>query len=273
MHHDMTILEEIIAHKKNELEERRSLYPVKLLERSVFFETKPVSLRHYLGREDLGGIIAEFKRRSPSKGMINEYASVEKTTIGYMQAGAAALSVLTDTRFFGGASRDLEIARKFNYCPILRKDFIIDEYQVIETKSIGADVVLLIAEVLTAAEINKLAALAASLGLEVLLELHNEDQLDKISPDVHLLGINNRDLHSFQVNFERSIEIAQKIPPALVKIAESGIDSPAAIEKLRQNGFSGFLIGESFMKTANPGKTCARFASSIQKSNSKKAGV
>lgn len=261
----MTILDEIIAHKRREVDERRSLYPLKLLERSIYFQTQPLSLRHYLQRSDLSGIIAEFKRRSPSKGMLNEYVSVQKTTIGYMQAGASALSVLTDSKFFGGNSRDLETARKFNYCPILRKDFVVDEYQLIEAKSIGADAVLLIAEVLSAAEVKQLSRFAASLGMEVLLELHSADQLEKITPDVHLVGVNNRDLATFEVHVERSLELAPLIPSSVVKVSESGITSPAIITRLRAAGFEGFLIGEAFMRTVNPGKACAQFIGQLDK--------
>ena len=168
------ILDQIVAHKREEVAKRKEIYPVKLLEQSIYFNTPTVSLSKYLRRPDKLGIIAEFKRRSPSKGDINPYASVEEVSIGYMQAGASALSVLTDTHFFGGKNEDLTEARKFNYCPILRKDFVIDEYQIIEARSIGADAILLIAACLEKAEIKSLAALAQSLGLEVLIEIHNE---------------------------------------------------------------------------------------------------
>jgi len=269
----MNILDEIVAHKRKETEERRSLYPVKLLERSIYFETQVVSLRKYLRREELSGIIAEFKRRSPSKGMLNEFAAVEKTTIAYMQAGASALSVLTDAKFFGGSSRDLETARRFNYCPILRKDFVIDEYQVIEARSIGADAVLLIAEALTEEEVKNLSALAASLGMEVLLEIHDRSQLGKISEHVHLLGVNNRDLQTFEVRVERSLELAAEIPSHLVKISESGLSSAETILLLRAAGFQGFLIGENFMRAANPGKACAQLIAGLKRTNEKTVAV
>jgi indole-3-glycerol phosphate synthase len=173
----MSILTDIIAHKKKEVEERKSLYPVKLLEKSVFFQSPGVSLKKYLLRTDKTGIIAEIKRKSPSKGMINKYISVERTSIGYMQAGASALSILTDTEFFGGKNEDLITARKFNYCPILRKDFMVDEYQIVESKSIGADVILLLANVLDPVRVNELACLAKSLGMEVLLEVREAGEL------------------------------------------------------------------------------------------------
>src|SRR5688572_19192414 len=173
----MNILDQIIEYKRKEVSERKELYPVKFLEQSIYFGTQPVSLKKYIQREDKSGIIAEIKRKSPSKGVINPHVSVERTSIGYMQAGASALSVLTDKQFFGGSNEDLTIARKYNFCPILRKDFTIDEYQIVEAKSIGADAILLIAAVLSSDQINKLTGFAHSLGLEVLLEVHDEEEL------------------------------------------------------------------------------------------------
>ncbi|MEM7299120.1 MAG: indole-3-glycerol phosphate synthase TrpC, partial [Bacteroidota bacterium] len=173
----MNILEEIVANKRKEVNAQKELYPIKLLEKSTYFEGQPVSLKKYIRREDKSGIIAEIKRKSPSKGLINKHVSVERTSIGYMQAGASGLSVLTDNQYFGGTAEDLKVARSFNFCPILRKDFMIDEYQVLEAKSIGADVILLIASVLDKEEIEKLGGLAQSLGMEVLLEVHGEEEL------------------------------------------------------------------------------------------------
>src|ERR1041385_6647611 len=231
----MNILDEIIAHKRLEVEEAKSLYPVKFLERSIYFNTKPVSLKKYLLKKNLSGIIAEFKRKSPVKGMINQYAPIERTTIGYMQAGASALSVLTDAKYFGGSNKDLTEARQFNYCPILRKDFVLDEYQILEAKSIGADVILLIAAALTTEQIKSLTALALSLGMEVLLEIHKEKELVKADPSQHLIGINNRNLESFEVNLEHSIAVAEQLPADAVKIAESGISKPENISLLRRH--------------------------------------
>ncbi|MBL4594868.1 MAG: indole-3-glycerol phosphate synthase TrpC [Flavobacteriales bacterium] len=259
----MTILDEIIAYKKKEVEERASTHPVKLLEQSLYFKSECVSLKRYIQREDKSGIIAEFKRKSPSKGMINEFADVEKISIGYMQSGASALSVLTDSHFFGGKNEDLTTARKFNFCPILRKDFTVSEYQIIEAKSIGADAILLIAAVLTKEEIKKFTTLAHELGLEVLLEVHSQEELDKYIPEISLVGINNRNLNTFDVDFENSIRLAQQLPPATVKIAESGINSYQNIIELKQHGFDGFLIGENFMKTASPELECKRFIESL----------
>lgn len=260
-----TILDTIIAHKRIETEERKSLFPAKLLERSFCFETKPVSLRHYLLREDLSGIIAEFKRKSPSKGILNAYADVEKTTLAYMQAGASALSVLTDEKFFGGKNSDLESARRVNYCPVLRKDFVIDEYQVIEAKSLGADAILLIAAVLSVEEVKQLSALAISLGMEVLLEIHSAKEIDRIVPGINLLGINNRDLNSFEVDVNRSFELAALLPSGMTLISESGISEVETVNSLRDAGFRGFLMGETFMKTPSPGKACANFISKLKK--------
>ncbi|MCP3927500.1 MAG: indole-3-glycerol phosphate synthase TrpC [Bacteroidetes bacterium] len=253
----MTILEKIIAHKRKEVKERIELFPTKLLEQSIYFETPVVSLKKYLLREDKSGIIAEFKRQSPSKGAINPYASVEQVTIGYMQAGASALSILTDTHFFDGKNEDLTEARRHNFCPILRKDFVIDEYQIIEARSIGADAILLIAECLEKAEVRELAKKAKSLGLEILLEVHSQDQLDKLCDEIDIVGVNNRNLSDFKVSIATSLELADDIPQELVKISESGISKPNSIVELKQAGYQGFLIGEYFMKTAQPAKTCS----------------
>jgi len=259
----MSILDKIIARKKKEVAERKELYPVKLLEKSIYFETPAVSLRKYIQRPDKSGVIAEFKRRSPSKGAINPYAEVEKVSIGYMQAGASALSVLTDESFFGGQNADLTEARKFNFCPILRKDFVIDEYQVIEAKSIGADAVLLIAECLDEKSIRQLASAAHALGLEVLMEVHSREQLDKITEGVDLLGVNNRDLTTFEVSLAASMDLAPDIPEELVRVSESGISDPQAIVQLKDFGYEGFLIGEHFMQSPDPGKACREFIQRI----------
>ncbi len=260
----MNILEKIIAHKKKEVAERKALYPVQLLEKSIYFGTPAVSLCKYLQRADKSGIIAEFKRRSPSKGDINPYASVERVSIGYMQAGASALSVLTDAQFFGGRNEDLTEARRFNFCPILRKDFIIDEYQLVEAKSIGADAVLLIAECLEKETLARLARMAKSLGMEVLMELHSALQLDKYTADVDAIGVNNRKLEDFSVSLANSLELVSALPAEAVKISESGLDDPNAVVELRRAGFQGFLIGEHFMRQADPGRACREFIRRVQ---------
>jgi indole-3-glycerol phosphate synthase len=263
----MTILNKIIAHKKKEVEERKSLYPVKLLEQSVFFESPCVSFRKYMLRADKAGIIAEIKRKSPSLGTINKYVSIERTSIGYMQAGASALSILTDAEFFGGKNEDLCIARKFNYCPILRKDFVIDPYQVIESKSIGADVILLLANVLDKARIKELAKLAHTLGLEVLLETRTALEIDSANEFVTAIGVNNRDLNDFSVDTKRSFELADRIPPEFIKVSESGLSAVKTVHDLRMAGFNGFLMGEAFMKSSRPEQACERFITELKEFN------
>ncbi len=263
----MNILEKIIAHKKKEISERRSIYPAKLLERSIYFGSDCVSMKKYLLRKDKSGIIAEFKRRSPSKGVINAHAPVERTSIGYMQAGASALSVLTDTEFFGGKNEDLTVARKFNYCPILRKDFILEEYQVLEARSIGADAVLLLANVLDKKQVKKLAGFARSLGMEVLMEVRDEKELDSVCPEIDMVGVNNRNLEDFKVDVKQSFRLAKKIPKGMVKISESGLDSAKTIHELKAAGFNGFLIGETFMKQGRPERACAEFIQAIERSS------
>lgn len=260
----MNILEKIIAQKHKEVAERKSLYPTKLLEQSIYFDTPVVSLKKYLRRKDKTGIIAEFKRRSPSKGDINPYASVERVSIGYMQAGASALSVLTDAPFFGGKNGDLTEARKFNFCPILRKDFIIDEYQLIEARSIGADAVLLIAECLEKEQLARLAKQAKQLGLEVLMEVHSRPQLGKFVPEVDAVGINNRNLEDFSVDIATSLDLIQDLPKETARVSESGLSDPQAVVELRQAGYEGFLIGEHFMKQAEPGQACQEFVKQVQ---------
>lgn len=269
----MNILDQIIESKHKEVEERKSLYPVRLLEQSIYFKTRPVSLRRYLRREDKSGIIAEIKRKSPSKGIINAHVSVERTSIGYMQAGASAVSVLTDKAYFGGSNEDLTVARKFNFCPILRKDFTLDEYQVVEAKSIGADVILLIAAALEPSMVTRLTGFAHSLGLEVLLEVHNQKELEstmEAGPD--LIGVNNRNLKTFELNVAVSKDLAPKIPPEFVRVSESGIDSPATVVDLRTYGYEGFLMGQNFMRHSSPEKACKAFIDELKGLNSKQPG-
>lgn len=261
----MSMLDKIIAHKKREVEECKTLYPATLLEKSIFFETPVVSMKSYLRRPDKDGIIAEFKRRSPSKGLLNRSASPERVTIGYMQAGASALSVLTDREFFGGSNEDLMTARKFNFCPILRKDFVIDEYQIIEAKSIGADAVLLIAAALEPDACKRLAVFAHQLGLEVLLEVHDETECRSHGRcGADMVGVNNRNLRSFEVSLETSKKLSGKIE-AEVKISESGITGPHDIVELREYGFEGFLIGENFMRHSRPEIAAREFIEGLRR--------
>ncbi len=260
----MNTLNTIVAHKIKEVKERQELYPKQLLERSIYFNAQTISFSKYIGREDKCGIIAEIKKQSPSIGIINKYANVEKISIGYMQAGASALSVLTDELFFGGSSHDLTTARKFNFCPILRKDFIVDEYQIIESKSIGADAILLIAAILTKEQIKQFTNIAHSLGLEVLLELHDKSELEKINEKVNVIGVNNRNLHTMKIDIEQSILMSNLLPKEIVKISESGIGTVETILKLKSHGFQGFLMGSQFMKHPQPDLACKEFIKELK---------
>lgn len=267
----MNILDEIVAHKRKETEERRSLYPIRLLEQSIYFATPCVSMRHYIRRPDKSGIIAEIKRKSPSKGIINAHVSVERVSIGYMQAGASAISVLTDQKYFGGSNEDLTTARKFNFCPILRKDFTVDEYQIIEAKSIGADVILLIAAALDAEALKSLTSFAHSLGLEVLLEVHTREELEKsLDTGADLIGVNNRDLKTFTISLDISRTLAPLIPDGVVRVSESGIESPDTIIELREFGYEGFLMGQNFMQHGSPEMACKEFIDELRKRQNQK---
>ena len=267
----MKTLNDIAEQKVIEVKERQALYPKQLLERSIYFKAQPVSLSKYLLRSDKSGIIAEIKKQSPSSGVINKYANVEKISIGYMQAGASALSVLTDKLFFGGSSEDLSIARKFNFCPILRKDFIIDEYQIFESKSIGADAILLIAAILTKEQISQFTDLAQSLGMEVLLELHGPEEIEKIYDKVNVVGVNNRNLNTMKIDLNQSIIMSDLLPKDILKISESGIESIDAILKLKTYGYKGFLIGSQFMKHPQPDLACKEFIQQLNEASLKSA--
>ncbi len=261
----MNILDKIVAHKRTEVAGRKSLYPVKLLEQSIYFATQPVSLKKYIQRKDKSGIIAEIKRKSPSKGVINPHVSVERTSIGYMQAGASALSVLTDKEFFGGSNDDLTLARKYNFCPILRKDFTIDEYQIVEAKSIGADAILLIAAALEPERLKQLADFAHSFSLEVLLEVHNDEELQaNLDAGADLIGVNNRNLKTFELSIEISKALAERIPKEAVKVSESGIESVATILELKKFGYEGFLMGQNFMQHSRPEEACREFIDELR---------
>ena len=259
----MSLLNKIIFDKKREVFLKKSIIPVSQLETSVLFGNRTISLTKLL-KNSSTGIIAEHKRRSPSKGEINYSLTVEEITKGYQNAGVCGISVLTDTKYFGGALDDLLLARASVSIPILRKEFIVDEYQILEAKAFGADVILLIAAVLTREEIKNLSEFAQSLALEVLLEVHNLDELNKaIMPSLDMIGVNNRNLNTFEVSLETSKELAKHIPNEFVKISESGISTIESIRELKSDGFQGFLIGENFMKTNNPGESAKEFISNI----------
>jgi indole-3-glycerol phosphate synthase len=259
----MTILEQIIENKRQEVQTLKAARPLQELVKSGYFERKTLSLTRFLADPDRTGIIAEFKRKSPSRGMINGNAIIEEVTTGYFRSGASALSILTDLEFFGGRNEDLTRARELNPIPILRKEFIIDEYQVLESKSIGADAVLLIAAVLDISQTKNLARLARSLDLQVLLELHQPAELDHLNEYIDLVGVNNRDLNTFAVDTEVSVRMAHDIPADFVRISESGISSPLTIIKLKGYGYQGFLIGESFMRSHDPVVAFSAFVKSL----------
>jgi indole-3-glycerol phosphate synthase len=246
----MNILDAIIADKKLEVAQKKSLIPVKVLEMFPDMGRKTISLKESI--KEHSGIIAEFKRKSPSKGIINDRSLVTEVIAGYDHFGASGVSILTDEKYFGGTNDDLLEGRLVCSKPILRKDFIIDEYQLLEAKAIGADVILLIAANLSRMKVKNLSGFAKSLGLEVLLEIHTEEELDHICEEVDLVGINNRNLKNFEVNLEHSIQLAQKLPADKPRIAESGINNVESILYLKQQGFDGFLMGEYFMKQPDP---------------------
>ena len=260
----MTILDKIIADKYLEVQLRKKVLPISQLEGAVLFERENLSLAKRLKNSN-SGIIAEHKRRSPSKSIINTSFNVFDVAKGYEDAGVCGMSVLTDGKYFGGSLDDLLSARASCNLPLLRKEFIIDEYQLLVAKAYGADVILLIAAVLSQKEIKHFSEFAQSLGLEVLLEVHNEEELQKsIMPSIDMLGVNNRNLKTFEVSLENSKQLAAKIPNEFVKISESGISSIDAIKELQHYGYKGFLIGENFMKTDNAGKSAMEFIDKLK---------
>lgn len=257
----MKILEEIINKKKQEVEALKTARSFSSLEREIMDLTSAAPNKFpFTGSST--GIIAEFKRRSPSLGWINENADVGLITKGYADHGAAAISVLTDETFFGGSTNDLELAKHAGI-PILRKDFIIDPYQVLETKLMGADIILLIAACLSPGQVKELSLLAHAVGLQVLLEIHEEAELDHILGHIDIVGINNRDLRSFEVSLDTSLRLVEKIDEDFLKISESGIRTASHVHELRSHGFDGFLIGEAFMKMADPVKAFQQFTHEI----------
>lgn len=260
----MNILEKIVATKKQEIAFSKSKNPISNLEKSDFFDRQTVSLKSNILKPESTGIIAEFKRKSPSKGIINDSANVEDVVGQYEMAGVAGASVLTDNEYFGGSYEDLISARNKVAIPLLRKDFMVDDYQFFEAKSWGADVILLIASILSPKEVLHFTNLAKSLGLEVLLELHDESELDHVNELVDMVGINNRNLKTFEVDIDQSIRMANKLGSQFVKIAESGISNINTLKQFRESGFNGFLIGEQFMKTNNPGLACENFIAELR---------
>ena len=261
----MNILDKIIEHKRGEVDQLKHLVSIKKLEQRPDFSRTTYKMTDFILDKSKTGIIAEFKRKSPSKGVINAKAAVEDVTRGYVAGGCSALSVLTDSNFFGGSNDDLKKARAVNQVPIIRKDFTIDEYQVVEAKSIGADAILLIAAVLAPSTTKQLTTFAHSLGLQVLLEVHDEAELTtNLESGADLIGVNNRNLKTFNVSLEASKRLAPLIPKEVVKVSESGITSPETIIELRQFGYRGFLIGENFMKQNDPAEAAITFMTELQ---------
>ncbi len=258
----MNILEKIIEVKRKLLSIKRSQFPIDYLEKSRFFNRETYSLYRKISTNSIG-IIGEFKRESPSKGLLNKSnLPIEKVIIGYKKAGVIGISILTDFSYFKGKEQDLIKTRKIVQLPLLYKDIIIDEYQILLAKAIGSDVILLIAEVLSKKKIRALTQTAKSLGLEVLMELHSESELYKINEELLLIGVNNRDLRSFSINLESSIKLSKKITDKY-KISESGISNPYQITFLSKKSFNGFLIGENFMRSENPGHLCEEMIKKI----------
>lgn len=261
----MNILDKIIETKKIEVEKRKEECPIAELESSMYFNRPCLSLKKFLEDPAKSGIIAEHKRQSPSKGIINANVNLQEVVKGYEAAGASAISVLTDKEYFGGEKKDLIEARALVGIPLLRKDFIIDEYQIVEAKSMGADVILLIAACLEPARLRKLTDFARFMGLEILMEVHNEQELLDNCCDVDVVGVNNRNLKDFTVSIETSLKLAEMIPKKYLKISESGIYDAETIIKLKDHGYHGFLIGENFMRAENPRTEMESFVAKIKK--------
>lgn len=255
----MNILDKIIQRKKEEVSFSKSNNSVSALKESEFFGRENFSLKESLKKRS--GIIAEFKRQSPSKGIINDTVSPLEVVSAYEKFGASGISVLTDRDFFGGSSEDILNVRNSVNIPILRKDFMIDEYQFYEAKSIGADVILLIAACLSSQQVSEFTELSHELGLEVLLEIHTEEELKHIHKNIDLVGINNRNLKDFKVDLQHSVTLKNQLPKDILSVAESGIYNEEDFRYLKNEGFDGFLMGEYFMKHENPGKKLAEFIS------------
>ena len=259
------ILEEIVAWKRREVQIMKEMQPTKKLQRIIeeqtYYKRPPIADAL---RKSSTGIIAEFKRKSPSKGWINEDAKPTDIPFAYQQNGAAALSILTDNRYFGGDDDYIKEARMSGVrIPVLYKNFIIDEHQLLQARLCGASTVLLIAACLNFYDCKRLLHSAHTLGLEVLLEMHSEEELAYAELEPDLYGINNRNLGTFQTNVETSFRLADQLPVNAVKVSESGISNPDTVRELREVGYQGFLIGENFMKTEDPGAALADFIAAI----------
>ncbi len=256
------ILSEIIANKRFEVDLQKQTISLEQLKEGVVEMPPTRSMKQSLSASG-SGIIAEFKRRSPSKGWIKQTGRVEEVIPAYTKAGASALSILTDEKYFGGTLGDIRTARPLTELPIIRKEFIIDEYQLYQARLIGADAVLLIAAALTPAKCNELTEKAHELGLEVLLEIHSEEELAYIREGIDMVGVNNRNLGSFVTTVENSFRLAKHLPAGTLLVSESGISSAETVNRLREAGYRGFLIGENFMHTEHPGQALSEFIQEI----------
>ncbi len=257
------ILDQIVLQKRAELAVEKEQVPIFQLMETDNFKRKCYSAKESISKNGASGVIAEFKRQSPSKGIINGTAKPTDVVKNYEEAGASMVSVLTDKQFFGANASDFKSARATLNIPLLRKEFIVDSYQIYQSKAMGADVILLIAAILTPQRCKDFAFIAKDLGMEVLLELHDEAELEHVNKFVDLVGINNRNLKDFSVDTERSIRLAKRLPKNMIRVAESGLDSPEVVQKMRSNGFQAFLMGEHFMKTDSPGDACKKFISQM----------
>ncbi len=260
----MKILDKIVRDKKLEVDKLSSNTSIKELESSRLFSRQCISLKDSI-LKSTGGIICEFKRRSPSNNNINYKSNVSEVVKGYQKAGAAGLSILTNKQYFDGDIKDIVEIRDISSIPILRKEFIISEYQIIEAKSIGSDAILLIASILSKEEIKNYSSLAKNIGLEVLFEIHDAEELEKISVEnIDIVGVNNRNLDTLEIDIQNSVDLYSKIPNSFVKISESGISKVESILKLREVGYQGFLIGENFMKTDDPFESAYNFIKKVK---------
>lgn len=257
------ILNDIVAKRKQTVAQLKMVVPVGAWEMMPLFTKKTISLKEALTNADSTGIIAEFKRASPSKGIINDSANIFDVIDSYENYGASGVSILTEPIFFNGNNDDILSVAGSLRVPILRKDFIFDEYQLLESKAIGADVILLIAASLSPKQVRKLAGYAKKIGLEVLLEVHNEKELQHICDEVDIVGVNNRNLKTFEVDINTSLRLFNKIPTGKIIITESGISNVETIVTLKQAGFKGFLIGETFMRESDPGKAFKNFVTGL----------
>ena len=261
----MDLLDKIIAFKRSELEVKKRCFPVTKFEDSAFFKREMPSFHDALAKHG-PSIIGEFKRKSPSYGIFNINAEIGQIAREYEEAGIAAMSILTDFEFFGGTDHDLRNVAGSVKIPLLKKDFIVDEYQVVESKSIGASAILLIAAVLSKKEVGTLTQLSLNLGMDVLFEIHDEKDLEKMNPKIRIIGVNNRNLKTFEVSMDNSGELFSRLPENCLKVAESGFRTHKEVTKLFTAGYNAFLIGGKFMRTKNPGKTAARFMKDLKES-------